>query len=86
MKNRWNFRGASCEAASPFLEFGLPCCAETVTTRLPSLRILSFERVRTGDHSMSSWEGAGSSVINRVVCGLSCVDCGCGIEVGIVPF
>jgi hypothetical protein len=40
-----------------------------VTTRFPSLRIRSLVRVSTGDHSISSCDGGGSSVMIRVVCG-----------------
>ena len=35
-----------------------------MTNMLPSLRIRSSRFVRTGDQSMSSWLGGGSSVIN----------------------
>ena len=47
----------------PVFEFGLCGCDVDVTKRLPSLRMRSLLRVRTGDHSMSSWEGGGSSVM-----------------------
>jgi hypothetical protein len=69
MKKRENLRGASCDDDSAFLTCGLCGCGDTVTTRLPSCRMRSFWRVSTGDHSMSSCEGAGSSVMRRAVCG-----------------
>lgn len=36
---------------------------EVVTVALPTLRIRSFGCESTGDHSISSWDGGGSSVI-----------------------
>lgn len=51
-KKRENFFGVST-GASP-LDFGLCGAGVEVTMRLPSLRMRSLFRVKTGDHSMSS--------------------------------
>jgi hypothetical protein len=64
-KNRCNLLGVSLLRGSPCLEVGECGGGDDVTTRLPSLRMRSLLRVRTGDHSMSSWEGGGSSVMSR---------------------
>lgn len=62
-KNLENFFGVSL-AASPF-PFGLCGCEVTVTFRFPSFKIRSLFLVRTGDQSISSCEGGGSSVMTR---------------------
>lgn len=62
-KKRENFRGASY--SPPCFETGLWAAGDDRTTRLPSFKIRSLVLVKTGDHSMSSWLGGGSSVTSR---------------------
>jgi hypothetical protein len=54
MKNLENLRGASWLDGSPFLACVLAGSGETVTIRLPNLRMRSLALVSTGDHSRSS--------------------------------
>jgi hypothetical protein len=72
LKNLENLRAGSwpggVESTLPIMLLFLApgaCGGQTVTIKLPSLRIRSFDRVSTGDQSMSSCDGGGMSVISR---------------------
>jgi hypothetical protein len=72
LKKRENLGFSVGVAESAFLPPGELPCEELLTIRFPSLRMRSLLCVRTGDQSMSSWLGGGSSVMPR----------SCGREVG----
>jgi hypothetical protein len=61
-KKRENFFGCSAGSSLPPTAWPAGCC---VTNMFPSFNILSSRFVRTGDQSMSSCEGGGSSVMRR---------------------
>lgn len=65
LKKRENFGFSEGVVGSPFLPPGELAWEDVLTIKFPSFKIRSLLCVSTGDQSMSSWLGGGSSVMPR---------------------